>query len=236
MMLSVLERGLAEISPAMAERWRRWEADPSNLDRSARECVEALLAAARDAKAHERLGRMLARQALPPVGLADIKAGTGRGLPAAVLRNLATLAWVQHGHAVVVTGPSGAGKSYLAVALMREALLAGKRAELVRVPDWLDAMEGHDKAYQGRALRRLSRVDLVVLDDLLVEPMTPAQGHLVRRLVDARHGMGKATLVTSPIEPKEWDGRFGDDTAGEAICRRLLVGSKPIALKAPKTA
>lgn len=232
--MSVFERELSELCPAMAERWRAWEADPASNERSAKECVEALLAAARDAKAHGRLGRMLARQALPQVGLVDIKPGTARGLPAHVLRNLATLAWMDHGHALVVTGPSGAGKSYLAIALMREAMLGGKRAELVRVPDWLDAMEGHDKVHQVRALRRLSRVDLVVLDDMLVEPMTQAQGHLLRRLVDARHGLGKATMVTSPVPVAEWDGRFGDDNAGEAICRRLLMGTKPIALKAPK--
>lgn len=233
-MVSVLERGLAEISPAMAERWRMWESDPASLEKSAQECVEALLAAARDAKAHAKLGRMLARQALPQVGLADIRAGVARGLPAPLLRTLANLSWVEHGHALVVTGPSGAGKSYLAIALMRELLLMGKRAELLRVPDWLDEMELLDKAHQLRALRRLSRLHLVVLDDLLVEAMTPAQGHLVRRLVDFRHGLGKATMVTSPVPVAEWDGRFGDDNAGEAICRRLLVGAKPIALKAPK--
>lgn len=231
-MLSVLERELAALSPAMAERWRVWEADPASHDRSAKECVEALLSAARDAKAHERLGKMLARQALPQVALADIKPSTARGMPARVLRTLATLAWVDHGHALVVTGASGAGKSYLAIALMREAMLRGKRAELIRVPDWLDAMEVQDKAHQGRALRRLSRLDLVVLDDMLVEAMTAEQGHLLRRLVDARHGLGKATMVLSPVPVAEWDGRFGDDNAGESICRRLLVGTKPIELKA----
>ena len=53
--------------------------------------------------------------------LEDVEASAPRGLDKALLRQLASCAWVDQSHSVLITGATGTGKSYLACAFGQAA-------------------------------------------------------------------------------------------------------------------
>jgi DNA replication protein DnaC len=148
------------------------------------------------------------------------------------LGNLRTCDWVRLGHTLVITGESQVGKTYLAGALAREAALARLSVAYWRVPELLAACAIEKEAGTWpKFLKRLARVELLVLDDFATERADSAQSHLLRQLLDVRHRHRQAVMVVSPNAVEDWDTYFEDATAADAIFGRLLERSQPIALK-----
>lgn len=232
-MLTDAERELGALGlTAMATRLRAWLDDPANQRRSQTDCVLALARAHGEATGNDRARRLFARAQLPTqAAVADVWTGTGRGLSADVLANLATCDWVRRGHTVVLTGPSRAGKTFLAAALAREAALSGMRVEYVRVPEWLARYDTEASPTLRRLFQRLANAPLLVLDDFATERASGMQSHLLRRLVDARARQGRAILVAAPAPVEDWDGFFEDPTAAEALYGRLLDKAHVLNLK-----
>src|SRR5688572_29048387 len=126
----------------------------------------------------ERDNRRLARR------LKDAKLGTRasldnvlcdpeRGIDKATIRQLSTCSWVQAKHNVVIVGKTGVGKSYLGSALADAACRKGYRSVFFRVPRLLEELALARLAGElGSLLGKLSRIDVLVLDDLLLNPMT----------------------------------------------------------------
>lgn len=217
----------------MAERLKQWADDPANRAKSHVECVLALAQAQAQATATKRMRRFLAQADLPiHITMEDVWVSAARGLPAEVLGNLRTCDWVRLGHTLVITGESQVGKTYLAGALAREAALARLSVAYWRVPELLAACAIEKEAGTWpKFLKRLARVELLVLDDFATERADSAQSHLLRQLLDVRHRHRQAVMVVSPNAVEDWDTYFEDATAADAIFGRLLERSQPIALK-----
>jgi DNA replication protein DnaC len=89
-----------------------------------------------------------------------------RGLDRKLLRTLAASEWVRQNQNVLFIGPTGIGKSWLACALAHRACRDGfsvlhkRTTELFR-----ELAVAHVDGSIGRVLLKLSRVDVLVLDD-----------------------------------------------------------------------
>jgi DNA replication protein DnaC len=111
-----------------------------------------------------RLARL--RQA---VCLEDIDYSTPRGLDRTLIRSLAAGRWLAERNNVLVLGPTGAGKSFVACALGNQAAREGHSVRYQRLSRLLDELAiGRAEGRYARLLTRLSKINLLIIDDWLV--------------------------------------------------------------------
>jgi len=79
------------------------------------------------------------------------------------------------------------------------------------------------------ALARLSRIDVLILDDFLLAPMKDAERRDLLEVLEDRYERA-ATIVTSQLSSKTWHAALGDPTIADAICDRLVHNAYELAL------
>jgi DNA replication protein DnaC len=150
-----------------------------------------------------------------------------------MLRQLQSCAWVEQHLNVLVTGMTGTGKSYLACALGQSACRRGLRVIYRRVPRLFDelALAKADGSY-ARALAKIAKHELLILDDLGIGQLTETQRHDLLELLDDRYRHA-STLVTSQLPTAQWHAWIGDPTLADAILDRLVHNAHKLTLKGP---
>jgi len=156
-----------------------------------------------------------------------------REVDKAVVRTLATCRWISEHQTVIVSGATGTGKSYIACALAHQACRKGLRAMYRRVPRLFDELRlaRADGSYP-RLLARIAKIDLIVLDDFAIAPLTDESRRDLLEILEDRYGL-RATVFTSQLEPDLWHDYLADPTVADAICDRVLHGAHKLALKGP---
>jgi DNA replication protein DnaC len=188
-----------------------------------------------DREATERENRRLERHLRAAklrvtASVEDIDFRAPRGLDRSVVLELAQARWVAAHQQVLLTGPTGVGKTYLACALAAAAIRAGHTALYARVPRLL--AEIGTARVDGRLARLLAgwaRIEVLVLDDFALQPLTDAQAADLLEVIEDRAGL-RSTIVTSQLPVALWHEGLGEPTVADAICDRLLAGAHRIEL------
>ena len=188
-----------------------------------------------DREATERENRRLERHLRAAklrvtASVEDIDFRAPRGLDRSVVLELAQARWVAAHQQVLLTGPTGVGKTYLACALAAAAIRAGHTALYARVPRLL--AEIGTARVDGRLARLLAawaRIEVLVLDDFALQPLTDAQAADLLEVIEDRSGV-RSTIVTSQLPVALWHEGLGEPTVADAICDRLLAGAHRIEL------
>lgn len=156
------------------------------------------------------------------VSLEAIDCDPARGLDKAMVRQLMTCQWAKQKQNIIITGATGTGKSFFASALAEAACRQGMRALFVRVPRVVEelAVARVSGAYAS-TLAKISRVDVVVLDDFLLTPMQDAERRDLLELLEDRYARA-STIITSQMATKTWHDALNDPTIADAICDRVL--------------
>jgi DNA replication protein DnaC len=154
-----------------------------------------------------------------------------RGLDRAMVRQLATCAWVGEHLNVLITGATGVGKIYLASALGQAACRKRFAVMYRRVPRLLDeiALARVDGTY-AKLLARLTKASVLVLDDLGLGTPTEAQRHDLLEVMEDRYGH-VSTVVTSQLPVNKWHEWIGDPTVADAILDRLVHNAYKLDLR-----
>ena len=126
---------------------------------------------------------------------------------------------------------TGVGKSWIACALGHKACRDNRSVLYHRLPRLFDALllARGDGRY-ARLLKMLARVELLILDDWGLAPLTPEQGRDLLEIVDDRHGRG-STIVTSQLPVDHWHEVIGNPTIADAILDRLVHNAHRLILK-----
>ena len=156
-----------------------------------------------------------------------------RQLDKAVVRQLATCRWVAEHQTVIVTGATGTGKSYFACALAHQACRKGLRAMYRRVPRLFDELRlaRIDGTY-SRFLARIAKIDVLLLDDFAIAPLTDDARRDLLEILEDRYGL-RATIITSQLKHDRWHDYLGDPTIADAICDRVIHHAHKVSLAGP---
>lgn len=183
---------------------------------------------------NRRLARRLKEAKLATrASLDNVLCDPERGLDKAVTRQLATCGWVKSKHNVVIVGKTGVGKSYMGSALADAACRAGYRSLFLRVPRLLEELALARAAGEYSALlAKLSRIDVLVLDDFLLNPMNDVERRDLLEVIEDRYDR-TSTVVTTQLLTKSWHEALTDPTIADAICDRLVHNAHVFKLGGP---
>jgi len=167
-----------------------------------------------------------------PACIEDIDYRTPRGLDRQLVRSLTQeSAWVREHQHLFLIGPTGVGKTWLARAFAQKACRDGytalfqKAAELFRGLATARADGTHSKL-----LYHLGRIDLLVVDDFCMAPMSEAERRDFLEICDVRY-QTRSTLLTSQLPVANWHTHIGDPTLADSILDRLVHNAHRIELK-----
>lgn len=134
----------------------------------------------------------------------------------------AELDFIGRAENIVWMGGTGVGKTGLASAILLKALYAGRTGKLVKAQDLFDQF-GHSIADRSthRLLKHLSRLDVLLIDELGYVSPESDQINNFFRLVENRYNK-KPTLITTNLGYKEWPKFLGNGPLASALLRRLL--------------
>jgi DNA replication protein DnaC len=230
-----LERLQALRLMAMATAWDEQQRHPDIQSMTFDERFALLVEAEWVARETKRVGRALkeAKLRLSQACIEGVECNARRDLDKAVLRQLATCRWIEEHHSVLISGATGTGKTYLACALAHQACRNGHRAAYRRAPRLFDELRlAKADGTFPRVLARFARLDLLVLDDFAIAPISDTERRDLLEVLEDRHG-ARATIITSQLDPKHWHDYLADPTTADAICDRVLHAAHRIALKGP---
>jgi DNA replication protein DnaC len=161
----------------------------------------------------------------------DVDLRAPRGLDRALFQKLAAGDWIERKQNLLIIGPTGIGKSWLACALGHKACRDDRPVVYYRVPRLLETMAlARGDGRYDRLLKMIGRMQLLILDDWGLAPLTGEQRRDLLEIVDDRHGRG-STIVTSQLPVDHWHEVIGDPTIADAVLDRLVHNAHRLLLK-----
>lgn len=142
-------------------------------------------------------------------------------IPAPTQGALAALEWVHRAENLAVSGPSGTGKTHFVEALAHAVIDAGMRVSWFTLES-LTAAIGR-AAVDGsitKTITRITRAELIVVDDIGMLPSGQAAAEAFYRLVDAAYER-RSVAVTSNLHPSGFDTIMPKTLATAAVDRLL---------------
>lgn len=197
------------IATAKAQRWEPVEV------------LRALLIEEAAGREHSALATRRAAAAFPTGKTFAAWQAESSSIPAPTQSALRTLEWVARRENLVVCGPSGTGKTFLLEALGQQAVEAGLKVAWFTLEDLGVLLRRHraDDTVT-KAIARVLRADLVVVDDIGLLPVAQDAAEGLYRLVDAAYEK-RSVAVSSNLHPAAFD-ELMPKTLATATVDRLL--------------
>ena len=142
-------------------------------------------------------------------------------IPAKTQRALQTLEWIDRAEVLVICGPSGTGKSHLVEALGHLAIDKGKTVAWHTLETLAQLLRRHraDDTV-NKAIAKLIRSDLVVIDDVDLLPVSADSAEALFRVIDATYEK-RSIAISSNIHPSGFDELMPKSLATATVDRLL---------------
>ena len=155
------------------------------------------------------------------------------GVHAAQMRQLAELDWIGAAKNLVFIGPTGVGKTGLASSLLLKALENGYRGLFLQAQDLFDELYTSLADRSTRTLLdRLSRVDVLLVEEMGYLNLRPEQSNAFFKLMEQRCRR-KSTLITTNLPYDDGYGFLGNKQMVAALLDRLRHHCQTIQIDGP---
>ena len=146
---------------------------------------------------------------------------TVSSIPAPTQRALRTLEWIQRHENLVVCGPSPTGKTHFCEALGHAAVDAGHRVTWFSL-EHLGALVRRHSADDtaAKAIHRIMRADIIVIDDIGLQPVSTDTTEALYRVVDAAYEK-RSIALSSNLHPAGFDELIPKTIANATVDRLL---------------
>jgi DNA replication protein DnaC len=229
----MIEKLLAMRLHGMAESLKTQEQDPSARELSFLERLGMLVDQQWNWRENQALGRRLKNAKLRTNAcVEEIDYRGARGLDKSVIRALAQeSAWVGTHENVFVLGPTGVGKSFVACALAQKACRDGYSALYTRAQAlFRDLAMARADGSLRTMLARLSRIDVLVIDDWAMAPLSEPERRDFWEICEDRYQV-RSTILTSQLPVSRWHEQIGDPTLADGILDRLVHNAHRIEMR-----
>lgn len=132
---------------------------------------------------------------------------------------------------VIILGPTGTGKTHLAQALGHDACRSGKKVLFIRsnaLISEFNASRSDDSL--SKVLRKYSSVDLLILDDFGLKPLSQSGASDLYELIALMHTKGNM-IITSNRKTEGWSDLFPDPIMACAALDRIVYNSYTVVLE-----
>ena len=150
-----------------------------------------------------------------------------------LLSDLTTLRFTEAGNRVLILGPVGVGKTHLATALGHIAVRRRLSVHAARADKLFTRLRAArlDNTLDAE-IRRLARVDVLILHDFALRPLDATETNDFYELVVERHRRA-STILTSNREPCEWLAMMSDALLAQSAVDRLTSGAHTLVIEGP---
>jgi len=174
--------------------------------------------------------RVAAAKFKQKASIEDVDWAPARNLNRDLINTLSGDEWLRFGRNVVITGATGVGKSWLACALGHKACLNNSRVLYQHTPALFRSLfAANADGTLTRLLRRLAKLDLMIIDDWGLAQVKRGQYRDVLELLDNRQG--SSHIFTSQYPVESWYEIIDDPTVADAIIDRVTANAYIIELE-----
>lgn len=138
-----------------------------------------------------------------------------------VLQELTSLRFIEAKRNAIVLGPVGVGKTFVACALGQLACRAGFNVRFERSDGVLRRLkQSRMDNSRDAVMTELTTIDLLIIDDFALEPMTRDESRDVYQLFVERNARFP-TIITSNRDTSEWLATFDDTMLAQSAVDRF---------------
>jgi DNA replication protein DnaC len=187
------------------------------------ERLQLLLAHELTRREQRRIERLLTQAKFrQKAQLNELQYTASRNIDKAQIRTLSQHEWLAHAHNLIITGATGCGKTYIACALGAEHCRQGMSVLYLRLKEILEQMYlAQAEGTYRKLLDKLTKADLLIIDDWGLEPLNPQQRSDLLELIDGRYDH-HSLLIISQLPISNWYEMIGESTHADAILDRLV--------------
>jgi DNA replication protein DnaC len=215
---------------AMAASYRQQMEDPAINKLSFDERFGLLVDTEWTTRKNNRLKRLIHRADFPISGacIEDVEYRTDRKLDREQILHFSTCTYITEKHHIIILGATGAGKTYLACALGMAACRHSFSVKYIRLPDLLDELTvARGEGIFQKVMQGYKKIDLLILDEWLLTPLTDNESRDLLEIVESRHGRC-STIFSSQFDPAGWQIKIGEGPLAEALLDRIVHDSYTI--------